>query len=121
MAYGKTKEGEEPKHDVGGILRHAINSMFGPKDKDGKPGNEGEKEESPEYHQRRTDEELKETNVDSMSRKGDQLSENVHTTEGNTPEQVTHPALKIAMAKLNEKDEDEPASKGGYVGMGSKV
>ena len=132
MAWGKTKDGEESKHSVTGIIGHAIRSMWGDK------GTEDEKEQSTDYHQRRTDEELKgvgategkklpsekpqaNTNIDAMSRKGDQLSENVHTAEGNTPDQVTHPALKTIMAKLNEKDEDEPASKGGYVSMGTKV
>ena len=113
MAYAKTEEGEEPKHTLGGIIGHAVKSMFGNK------GDESEKEQSPEYHQRRTNEELEGSEA---KEKGKDLSMNVHSAEGNTPESsVTHPVLKTIMAKLNMKDEDEPASKGGYVGMSTKV
>jgi len=85
----KTEVGKEPHKNEWPSLISKFMEMFGGKDKSKRP------ETGTEYKKRREDEELEEVS------------------------QISHPALKTAMAKL-EVNDDEPAEKGGFVGMKKK-
>lgn len=101
----ETKHGEEPALAPGllGAVKQKVQSMFGK--------SEPRKEGADEYHNRRTEEELKESGA--LDDKSKPISMG-HSESGS----IDHPALKILMAKLNlNKEEDEPAGKGGFSGI----
>lgn len=108
MAVKETKPGKEPDQNVThkfmGDAMDKIHSLFGGKGED-RP------ETSPEYHNRRTNEELKGAGMEDEHASMDKQSDGG----------ITHPALKVIMAKLKMlPDEDKPA-KGGYVGMSKTI
>lgn len=86
-------------------LGDKISSMFGGKSKD-------MPENSIEYHNRRENEEL-----DKMGEGTPHSQGEPHAMLPEQGQQVDHPALKVLMAKLKLKDENEPSEKGGFRGM----
>lgn len=104
----ETEKNKEPKNFMGKALGGAmdkIHSMFGGKPSDRMEG-------SDEYHDRRTNEELK----------GSGALDTPSHTSSDEHASIEHPALKILLAKLNlKKDDGEPSGKGGFVGMGNKI